>query len=118
VVNNSGAALNADLWSPESFMRDFGHIRHSLINCLTGNTVPKAKLKEFWDGFQHVTKRLKDARGTPMLLKLKDWPPSDDIKNFMPDRCAAKSFCQMSLPVVAIRLSVFPGNSSSRKNGN
>ena len=27
-----------------------------------------------------------DKQGMPMLLKLKDWPPSDDIANFMPDR--------------------------------
>ena len=30
--------------------------------------------------------RLKDATGTPMLMKLKDWPPSSDISEYMPKR--------------------------------
>ena len=30
--------------------------------------------------------RLKDDSDTPMLLKLKDWPPSEDIANYMPRR--------------------------------
>jgi hypothetical protein len=29
---------------------------------------------------------LKDSHGTPMLLKLKDWPPSSDIAEYMPKR--------------------------------
>ena len=86
VIANSGKYLNPDLWTPESFSRDFGKVRHTLVNCLKGTTVPNAKLKVFWEGFQHVTKRLKDKQGTPMLLKLKDWPPTDDIAEFMPDR--------------------------------
>ena len=86
VIANSGKYLNPDLWTPESFSRDFGKVRHTLVNCLKGTTVPNAKLKAFWEGFQHVTKRLKDEQGTPMLLKLKDWPPTDDIAEFMPDR--------------------------------
>ena len=86
VIANSGKYLNPDLWTPESFSRDFGKVRHTLVNCLKGTTVPNAKLKDFWDGFQHVTKRLKDEQGTPMLLKLKDWPPDGDIAEFMPDR--------------------------------
>ena len=86
VIANSGKYLNPDLWTPESFSRDFGKVRHTLVNCLKGTTVPNAKLRVFWDGFQHVTKRLKDEQGTPMLLKLKDWPPTDDLAEFMPDR--------------------------------
>jgi hypothetical protein len=30
--------------------------------------------------------RLKDDTGTPMLLKLKDWPPSEDFASYMPKR--------------------------------
>ena len=86
VIANSGKYLEPGLWTPESFSRDFGKVRHTLVNCLKGTEVPKARLKDFWDGFQHVTKRLKDRQGTPMLLKLKDWPPTDDIAEFMPDR--------------------------------
>ncbi len=86
VIADSCCDLDPDLWSPESFLRDFGRVRHTLINCLNGNEVPKAKLADFWEGFQRVTKRLKDEKGTPMLLKLKDWPPTDDIAEYMPRR--------------------------------
>lgn len=48
--------------------------------------VPKASLKNFWEGFEEVGKRLADANGTPMLLKLKDWPPTEDIAEYMPKR--------------------------------
>ena len=30
--------------------------------------------------------RLKDSKGKPMLLKLKDWPPTEDLADFMPKR--------------------------------
>ena len=71
MIANSSSLLNQNLWHPEAFLRDFGRIRHTLINCLTGNVVPKAKLSDFWEGFLQVGKRLKDSKGTPMLLKLK-----------------------------------------------
>ncbi len=86
VVSNSSDLLNQHLWHPQAFLNDFGHIRHDLVNCLTGKTVPKARLADFWKGFMRIKNRLLDETGTPMLLKLKDWPPSDDIANYMPKR--------------------------------
>lgn len=48
--------------------------------------VPKAPLEKFWKGFEYLSERLVDSHGTPMLLKLKDWPPSSDIAEYMPKR--------------------------------
>lgn len=86
VLRGSARHLDPELWTPKAFNRDFGKLRHNLINCLNGNVVPKALLKKFWDGFERLSARLKSADGRPMLLKLKDWPPSSDIADFMPSR--------------------------------
>ncbi|CAG0894425.1 unnamed protein product [Cyprideis torosa] len=86
IVSNVGLKLNMDLWTPEAFSRDFGHLENDLVNCLTGNMVPKQPMKLFWDGFDCVSKRLKDKDGNPMLLKLKDWPPGEDFADLMPRR--------------------------------
>lgn len=63
------------LWHPDSFARDFGEDKNDLINCMTGNLVPNQPMRKFWEGFEQFSRRLKDDRGNPMLLKLKDWPP-------------------------------------------
>lgn len=80
--------LNMSLWTPESFSRDFGEDKADLINCMSGNIVPNQQMKKFWDGFDHLTRRLKDDKGDPMLLKLKDWPPGEDFAETMPTRYA------------------------------
>lgn len=86
IVSEVSNALNMDLWRPESFSRDFGDLKNDLINCMTGNIVPKMPMRRFWDGFDHISKRLKDERGNPMLLKLKDWPPGEDFAETLPSR--------------------------------
>lgn len=86
IVSNVGSKLDKELWTPDSFSRDFGRKTNNLINCMTGNVVPNQKMKKFWDGFEHVKQRLRDGNGVPMLLKLKDWPPSDDFAKLLPDR--------------------------------
>ncbi|XP_055907043.1 lysine-specific demethylase 3A isoform X1 [Eupeodes corollae] len=78
--------LNISLWHPEAFCKDFGDKKNDLINCMTGNLVPNQPMKLFWEGFQCVSKRLLDANGQPMLLKLKDWPPGDDFAEILPTR--------------------------------
>ena len=86
LIANSSSHLNHKLWHPRAFLKDFGHLRHDLVNCLTGQTVPKAPLHKFWQGFTRIKDRLKDSDDTPMLLKLKDWPPTSDIADYMPKR--------------------------------
>ena len=57
----------------------------------------------FWDGFEDISKRLRDPRtGEPRLLKLKDWPPGDDFSEKLPKR----SVTSLSLPLTLTRLSV------------
>lgn len=86
IVSGVGHKLSKDLWSPESFSRDFGSKSNNLINCMSNKVVPCQKMKKFWDGFEHAKQRLKDEKGDPMLLKLKDWPPGDDFAKLLPDR--------------------------------
>ena len=61
-------------------------MKSDLVNTLTGKTVPKQPLKWFWEGFENTSHRLLDKNGTPMLLKLKDWPPDGDIAEYIPKR--------------------------------
>ncbi|XP_045138451.1 lysine-specific demethylase 3A-A-like [Portunus trituberculatus] len=86
IVSGVGQKLNADLWTPQSFSKDYGDIKNDLINCLTGNIVPNQPMRKFWDGFENYGKRLKDEKGQPMVLKLKDWPPGDDFAEMLPSR--------------------------------
>lgn len=78
--------LNKNLWTPEAFSREFGEDKSDLINCMSGNIVPNQQMKKFWDGFDHLTRRLKDEKGEFMLLKLKDWPPGEDFADILPTR--------------------------------
>lgn len=86
VVSKVDACLNMDLWRPESFSKDFGEDANDLVNCLTGTLVPNQPMKRFWDGFDYINKRIKDEKGEPMLLKLKDWPPGEDFSETLPTR--------------------------------
>ncbi|KAK3922935.1 Lysine-specific demethylase 3A [Frankliniella fusca] len=86
IVGNMTSLLNMDLWHPNSFCKDFGEQKNDLINCATGNLVPNRPMKEFWEGFENFSKRLKDDKGNPMLLKLKDWPPGEDFAELLPER--------------------------------
>ena len=86
LVSGTGQKLNSDLWKPSGFSRDFGEVKNDLINCLTGNIVPNQPMKKFWEGFENFSRRLKDDKGDPMLLKLKDWPPGEDFAEMLPTR--------------------------------
>lgn len=74
IVSDVSKMLDMNLWHPDSFNQDFGDERNDLVNCLTGNLVPNQPMKKFWEGFEHISKRMKDDKGYSMLLKLKDWP--------------------------------------------
>jgi len=75
LVSDVSKSLNKDLWNPNSFSRDFNDEKNDLINCMTGEVLPNQPMRKFWEGFECVSKRLKDDDGKSMLLKLKDWPP-------------------------------------------
>lgn len=86
IVSDVCRTIDKDLWNPEAFARDFGDEKNDLINCMTGNLVPNQPMRKFWEGFEEPSKRLKDDRGQPMLLKLKDWPPGEDFAEMLPAR--------------------------------
>lgn len=86
ITSEVSGLLDMNLWRPEAFSRDFGEDANDLINCMTGTLVPNQPMKRFWDGFEYINKRIKDENGTPMLLKLKDWPPGEDFAETLPTR--------------------------------
>lgn len=86
IVGNMTSLLNMNIWHPNSFCKDFGEQKNDLINCATGHVLPDRHMKEFWEGFENFSKRLKDEKGNPMLLKLKDWPPGEDFAELLPKR--------------------------------
>ncbi|XP_056410279.1 lysine-specific demethylase 3A [Hyla sarda] len=78
--------LNIDLWRPESFRDEFGDQEADLVNCRTNDIITGATVGDFWDGFEDLSRRLKNDAGEPMVLKLKDWPPGEDFRDMMPSR--------------------------------
>ncbi|XP_045769375.1 probable JmjC domain-containing histone demethylation protein 2C isoform X2 [Maniola jurtina] len=86
LVSDVSSLLDKELWSPESFSRDFGDTRVDIVNCASGLVVPNQPARKFWDGFELAAKRLRDERGAPMVLKLKDWPPGEDFAELLPAR--------------------------------
>ncbi|XP_068131416.1 lysine-specific demethylase 3A [Hyperolius riggenbachi] len=78
--------LNNELWRPESFRDEFGEQEADLVNCRTNDIITGASVGDFWDGFEHISRRLKNDAGEAMVLKLKDWPPGEDFRDMMPSR--------------------------------
>ncbi|XP_039299530.1 lysine-specific demethylase 3B isoform X2 [Nilaparvata lugens] len=86
MVSNVTKNMDMSLWHPNAFARDFGDDKCLLVNCLTGKIVPNQPMRKFWEGFDSLAKRLKDEKGQPMALKLKDWPPTEDFSKILPNR--------------------------------
>lgn len=86
LISGVDKRLDTSLWHPSSFSKDFGLQRHELIDCSTGKVVRNQRMSKFWDGFENSSKRLLDKNGDPMMLKLKDWPQSEDFADILPDR--------------------------------
>lgn len=86
MISEVSDGLDANLWTPASFAEDFGDSKNDLVNCMTGDIVPNQPMRKFWEGFDSVSKRLKDDSGSPMILKLKDWPPGEDFAEMLPSR--------------------------------
>ncbi|CAH1784257.1 unnamed protein product, partial [Owenia fusiformis] len=78
--------MNRELWNPTAFSEQFGHIENDVVNCKTGVVIMGHDMKEFWDGFESMQQRLTDDDEDPMLLKLKDWPPTEDFAEMLPQR--------------------------------
>ena len=110
VVAGVDQCLNRELWTPISFLRDFGEEPADLVDCRSGRVIPQVPTKAFWSGFEDMegeqknesevamayhpsfivfplTARLKDPEYNEMrLLKLKDWPTREDFCDKLPLR--------------------------------
>ncbi|XP_068596118.1 lysine-specific demethylase 3B [Brachionichthys hirsutus] len=86
LVSGIDKRLNGNLWRPNAFSKEFGDQIVDLVNCRNCAIISDVKVRDFWDGFQVLSKRLQDAEGNPMVLKLKDWPPGEDFRDMMPTR--------------------------------
>lgn len=82
LVSGNQKRMNANFWKSEAICHDFGDHQGDLLNCKEG-IVSSGNVKEFWDGFEDVSRRQKLKNGETILLKMKDQPSGDDFKNMM-----------------------------------
>ncbi|XP_044636495.1 lysine-specific demethylase 3B isoform X2 [Equus asinus] len=86
LVSGVHKKLRSELWKPEAFSQEFGDQDVDLVNCRNCAIISDVKVRDFWDGFEIICKRLRSEDGQPMVLKLKDWPPGEDFRDMMPTR--------------------------------
>ncbi|KAJ3587520.1 hypothetical protein NHX12_011117 [Muraenolepis orangiensis] len=86
LVSGIHKRLKSNLWRPDAFSKEFGDQDVDLVNCRNCSIISDVKVRDFWDGFQVISRRLKGSDGQPMVLKLKDWPPGEDFRDMMPTR--------------------------------
>lgn len=83
VVANVTRNMRKYSWSPEYFSTKFGKEKHVMIDCQNDVAISRVAMKYFWDGFTSVKKRLPRDCDQKCVLKLKDWPTSDDFADVM-----------------------------------
>ncbi|KAM4675517.1 lysine-specific demethylase 3B isoform 2-T2 [Discoglossus pictus] len=86
LVSGVQKKLKSELWKPEAFSLEFGDQDVDLVNCRNCAIISDVKVRDFWDGFEVIEKRLRAEDGSPMVLKLKDWPPGEDFRDMMRTR--------------------------------
>ncbi|KAG8439479.1 hypothetical protein GDO86_005621 [Hymenochirus boettgeri] len=86
LVSGVQKKLKTELWKPDAFSLEFGDQDVDLVNCRNCAIISDVKVRDFWDGFEVIEKRLRAEDGAPMVLKLKDWPPGEDFRDMMPTR--------------------------------
>ena len=75
---------------PNGLNEEFGDEKVDLVNVKTGNNLGEYSLKKFWEGYGTVSKRIKDEKGQPAVVRLSGWPGTfgDEFKETLPDRSA------------------------------
>ena len=53
LIRNLNRNLDKSIWTPQSFLREFGAERASLINCRNQRVLKKISLEHFWTGFEN-----------------------------------------------------------------
>jgi len=85
IISNCDRNLDAALWHPDAFCKNFGSFENELVDCGSNSILKGQKMRRFWEGFECVAKRLRDKCGDPLILKLKDWPATEDFAKMLPD---------------------------------
>ncbi|KAF7705095.1 probable JmjC domain-containing histone demethylation protein 2C isoform X2 [Silurus meridionalis] len=85
LVSGVHKKLNSSLWKAEAFSQEFADHQGDLLNCKDG-VVSNSGIKEFWDGFEDLTKRPKSKDGEAIVYRLKDWPSGEEFMALMPSR--------------------------------
>ncbi|MBN3304406.1 JHD2C protein, partial [Amia calva] len=85
LVSGVHKKLNVSLWKADSFNQEFADHQGDLLNCKDG-VVSNSSIKEFWDGFEDLTKRPKSKDGETLVYRLKDWPSGEEFMALMPSR--------------------------------
>ncbi|XP_051968991.1 probable JmjC domain-containing histone demethylation protein 2C isoform X1 [Xyrauchen texanus] len=85
LVSGVHKKLNGGLWKAESFNQEFADHQGDLLNCKDG-VMSNSGVKEFWDGFEDLTKRPKSKDGETVVYRLKDWPSGEEFMALMPSR--------------------------------
>ncbi|KAJ3608291.1 hypothetical protein NHX12_025340, partial [Muraenolepis orangiensis] len=90
LVSGVHKRLNPSLWKAESFKQEFADHQGDLLNC-KDQLVSNSGIKEFWDGFEDITKRPKSKDGEPMgSLNLASHLPSFFVRpDLGPRLCCA-----------------------------
>lgn len=83
VVGHVTRNMRKCIWTPQYFSDRFGHEKHVMIDCKNSIAIKNVAMKHFWDGFTSVKKRLPRDCDEKLVLKLKDWPTSDDFADVM-----------------------------------
>lgn len=74
-----------NIWNPKYFLSKFGSRKNLLVDCTTQSTCIQS-MGKFWEGFFGIQYRLRNkVTNKPIVLKLKDWPPSDDFAEIIPE---------------------------------
>ncbi|GLH00048.1 Uncharacterized protein GBIM_06516, partial [Gryllus bimaculatus] len=85
IISHITEKLDLKLWTPTYFSQGYGESKVDIVNCITGEVIPDQRMKLFWDGFEDLGSRLKDKRGHPMILKMKEWPRCTMFESVLPE---------------------------------
>jgi lysine-specific demethylase 3 len=103
LISNCTEHINRDIWHPQIFLMRNGQQKNLLVNCINGEMIHNQQMLRFWEGFMEIRQRLRDKKtNRPMVLKLKDWPPSDDFAEIIPEHFTDLRTC-LPLPAYTAR---------------
>jgi len=84
VTDCNGTTAIPDLWTPDSFRREFAGLKADLVDCATGAVLHGQSTEKFWFGFEsagttkHKNGGVSTGGNCGAVLRLKDWPAVED----------------------------------------